>query len=191
MAPSFRRARPEELTPLRDVLVAAFMDDPVMRWFDPEPAARRRRLGRLFGHVLEKYLPRGTVWTDADRRAAAVWVPPGTPVTAGDVRFYLSLYANRLPKGICWALFVETRRPRTPHYLLLYMGVAPEHQGAGLGGALLEEGLARADEEGVDAYLVASSPGSRRLYERHGFRVLREVRLARGPRVWPMLREAR
>ena len=131
------------------------------------------------------------VWTDADRRAAAVWVHPGTPVTAGDVRFYLSLYANRLFKGVYWALFVETRRPRAPHYLLLYLGVALEHQGAGLGGALLEEGLARADEEGVDAYLVASSPGSRRLYERHGFRVLREVRLARGPSVWPMLREAR
>ncbi|GEM89982.1 hypothetical protein ODE01S_14160 [Oceanithermus desulfurans NBRC 100063] len=173
------------------VLVTAFMDDPVMVWFDPQPRARERRLTRLFEHVLEKHLPRGTVWTNDEHSAAAVWVPPGTPVTASDVRFYLSLYADRLPKGLFWALFVESRRPRFPHWLLLYLGVAPERQGRGLGGTLLDAGLARANVDGLPAYLVASSPGSRRLYERHGFRVQREVRLMRGPPVWPMLREAR
>jgi predicted N-acetyltransferase YhbS len=110
-------------------------------------------------------------------------------VTAADVRFYLSLYADRLPRGLFWALFVESRRPRSPHWLLLYLGVVPERQGRGLGGTLLDAGLARADADGLPAYLVASSPGSRRLYERHGFRVQREVRLLRGPPVWPMLRE--
>ncbi|WP_287371529.1 GNAT family N-acetyltransferase [Oceanithermus sp.] len=186
-----RPAGPDDAAAVLRVLVTAFMDDPVMRWFDPRPRARERRLARLFGHVLEKHLPRGTVWTNDDRSAAAVWVPPGTPVTAADVRFYLSLYANRLPKGLFWALFVESRRPRFPHWLLLYLGVAPERQGRGLGGALLQAGLERAAAEGRPAYLVASSPGSRRLYERCGFRVLGEVRLLRGPHVWPMLREAR
>ncbi|WP_457638057.1 hypothetical protein [Oceanithermus sp.] len=56
-----------------------------------------------------------------------------------------------------------------------------------MGGALLEAGLARAAEAEAPAYLVASSPGSRRLYQRHGFQTLREVRLPRGPAVWPML----
>ncbi len=33
----------EDAEALLGVLVAAFMDDPVFHWFDPEPAARRRR----------------------------------------------------------------------------------------------------------------------------------------------------
>ena len=187
MAHEVRRAEPGEVGALRRVLVAAFMDDPVMVWFDPQPRARERRLARLFGHVLEKHAPRGTVWTNAEHGAAAVWVAPGTPVTAEDVRFYLRLYRDRPLKGLFWALFVEARRPRFPHWLLLYLGVLPERQGRGLGRALLEAGLERAAAEGRPAYLVASSAGSRRLYERCGFRVLREVRLPRGPGVWPML----
>lgn len=187
MAQEVRRAEPGAVGALRRVLVAAFMDDPVMVWFDPEPHARERRLTRLFAHVLEKHIPRGTIWTNAEQSAAAVWVAPGTPVTAADVRFYLRLYRDRLLRGLFWALFVEARRPRFPHWLLLYLGVAPGRQGRGLGGALLEAGLERAAAEGRPAYLVASSPGSRRLYERCGFRVLREVRLTRGPAVWPML----
>ena len=112
MYPHLRQVTSQDGELLRRVLIAAFMEDPVFRWFDPAPASRRRRLERLFGHALEKYMPKDTVWTDADRRAAAVWVPPVTPVTAGDVRFYLGLYANRFLKGIYWAFFVETHRPR-------------------------------------------------------------------------------
>lgn len=169
------------------MLVAAFMNDPVMTWFDRDERIRERRLARLFDHVLEKYLPQGTVWTNEARTAAAVWVPPETPVTAADVRFYLRLYRSRPLKGLYWALAVETQRPRFPHWLLLYIGVAPPQQGRGLGGALLEAGLEHAGAEGKPAYLVASSFGSRKLYERHGFRVLKEIRLWRGPSVWPML----
>ena len=187
MGSKSRMAGPVDRQVLLRVLVAAFMDDPVTTWFDPNPATRARRLERLFGHVLEKYLPRGTVWTNDERSAAAVWVPPHTPVTAADVRFYLRLYRDRPLKGLAWALRVEAHRPRFPHWLLLYLGVEPGRQGQGLGGALLAAGLARAGAEGWPAYLVASSTGSRRLYERHGFQVLREVRLWGGLRAWPML----
>ena len=54
-------ATPEDHPALERVLVRAFTEDPVMRWFDPSPPQRERRLLRLFDHVLKKYLPRGTV----------------------------------------------------------------------------------------------------------------------------------
>jgi hypothetical protein len=40
--------------------------------------------------------------------------------------------------------------------------------------------LSRCDEHGLPAYLEASSPRNRALYERHGFAVVEEMRLPRG-----------
>jgi hypothetical protein len=49
--------------------------------------------------------------------------------------------------------------------------------------------LDRADAEGMPAYLEATSPLNRRLYERHGFEVTQEFVLPKGPPMWAMWRE--
>jgi ribosomal protein S18 acetylase RimI-like enzyme len=64
----------------------------------------------------------------------------------------------------------------------------PEHQGEGIGSAMLRVALARCDEAGEPAYLEATSEDNRRLYERHGFRVTRELLLPDGPSLWAMWR---
>jgi hypothetical protein len=52
--------------------------------------------------------------------------------------------------------------------------------------------LSRCDEQGLPAYLEASSPRNRALYERHGFEVTEELKLPRsGPPLWLMWREPR
>ena len=78
------------------------------------------------------------------------------------------------------------------HLYLVFLGVAPGAQGRGLGGALLRERLVRADAEGLPAYLEASSPRSRLLYERNGFRDTGDpIQLPDGPPIWPMWRAVR
>ena len=68
----------------------------------------------------------------------------------------------------------------------------PEWQGRGLGAALLNAVLERCDRERVPAFLEASRPRNRDLYERHGFAVTEEFRLGRGaPPQWRMWREPR
>jgi hypothetical protein len=51
-------------------------------------------------------------------------------------------------------------------------------------------GLARADRDGLPAYLEASAPRNRALYERHGFEVVGEIQAGDSPPLWPMLRPA-
>ncbi|MDP9345553.1 MAG: GNAT family N-acetyltransferase, partial [Actinomycetota bacterium] len=47
-------------------------------------------------------------------------------------------------------------------------------------------------EQGLPAYLEASSPRNRALYERHGFSVTEELKLPRnGPPLWLMWRDPR
>ncbi len=78
------------------------------------------------------------------------------------------------------------------HEYLWMIGVAPERQGEGIGGALVQHVLDRCDREGLPAYLEASSARSRVLYERLGFELAgRPLELPDGPRMWPMWREPR
>jgi ribosomal protein S18 acetylase RimI-like enzyme len=84
---------------------------------------------------------------------------------------------------------LEAKHPREPHYYLAFIGVDPEWQGRGLGAAVMAPVLERCDEQGASAFLEASTPRNRALYERHGFTVTEEFTLGRGaPPQWRMWR---
>jgi len=85
----------------------------------------------------------------------------------------------------------EAYHPEEAHWYLPLIGVDPARQGHGYGSALLRHALARSDRDGVPAYLEATSPRNRALYERHGFAALGAIRVAGWPPVWPMLRRPR
>lgn len=85
---------------------------------------------------------------------------------------------------------LESKHPKEHHFYLPLAGVSPEKQGQGIGTTLLTPFLERCDRDVIPAYLEASSPTNRRLYERHGFEVTEEFRLAEdAPPQWRMWRE--
>jgi ribosomal protein S18 acetylase RimI-like enzyme len=86
---------------------------------------------------------------------------------------------------------MEANHPHDPHLYLWFAGVHVSRQGQGLGGRLLTSRLARADEEVVPAYLEATSPRNRALYERHGFEVVGELSVDGSPTMWQMWRDPR
>lgn len=72
-----------------------------------------------------------------------------------------------------WGVWDVTREgimKGLPHYYLAPIWVLPEYQSRGIGKALLEEGLRKADEVGVACYLEATKEG-KRMYEKFGFEV--------------------
>ena len=79
-----------------------------------------------------------------------------------------------------------------PHYCLELMGTDPAQQGRGLGAALIEPMVERADDEGVGMYLESSKESNVPYYKRFGFKVTRELQHRRnGPSMWLMWREQR
>ncbi|QCR19157.1 GNAT family N-acetyltransferase [Agrococcus sp. SGAir0287] len=79
-------------------------------------------------------------------------------------------------------------RPDAAHWMLADVAVAEHARGLGIGGALVEHGLALVDG---DAYLEATTAASRRLYERHGFVARASIGLAPGGYPVAMWRDAR
>ena len=76
-----------------------------------------------------------------------------------------------------------------PHWYLALLGVEPACQGQGIGGQLIAPVLERASRAGLPCYLETMSERNVVFYNRHGFRVVREICLpSSGLEIWTMLR---
>jgi ribosomal protein S18 acetylase RimI-like enzyme len=183
-----RRATLEEVPELSALLARAFARDAIMDW--TMPSDRREERVRSFFEAFDAPAARnGWLWTTSDRLAVALWVPPGTDVEFDELTFSLDGMrgllgdaAERYDSFWGWA---EGKRPRERHWYLDHLAVDEAHRGRGLGGALVEHGLALAHANGETAFLCTSRPENLPLYGRHGFAVREEGDApGGGPHVW-------
>jgi ribosomal protein S18 acetylase RimI-like enzyme len=190
------RAEVTEVSTINRVLARAFQEDPVFRRIVPDERARPRILPGVFGAFTEVYVDHGETYVAGGEAGAALWVPPGVePFTEEQGESFgqrmVELLGPDAERGFELNQLLEEHHPQDPCWYLQFAGVIPEHQRRGLGSRLLSTVLDRADADGSAAYLEATSPDNRRLYERHGFDTVGELRPTQGPPLWPMWREPR
>jgi ribosomal protein S18 acetylase RimI-like enzyme len=188
-----RLATSEDAPALARMLARAFDDDPVLVWAHPDARRRPRRGAGFFAGRLRSLLDNELCWTTDELAGAALWAPADAwAAPAGElVRGLPYLTLRRAPLVLYGLGNVERAHPREPHYYLSVLGVDPAYQRRGLGSRLLAPGLELCDREGVPAYLETGKLRNVGFYERHGFRVTREMALPRGPTVWLMWRDPR
>jgi ribosomal protein S18 acetylase RimI-like enzyme len=191
------KAAEADVPRLSQSLANAFYDDPVISWMVPGDE-RRRRVGPFgFATWLSKiYLPKDQVFTDPERKAGALWAPPGKwRMSVGlQVRLSPAMFrmfgVRRMPLILKGLSMMDKHHPDDrPHWYLGVLGTDPEAQGKGLGSAVMQPVLERCDSEGVGAYLESSKEANIPFYRRHGFEVTGEVHLPEGPPLWPMWRD--
>jgi GNAT superfamily N-acetyltransferase len=187
------RATTADAPALAGVIAEAFLDLPPSRWLIPEPDARRRAYPGYFLLYVQHALDAGIVHTTPRRDAAALWLPSGSPPPPG---YPARLAAATTPWTSRFQKFdelLDSRHPASPpHRHLAILAVRPGAQGNGTGTALLAAYHHRLDQHGVPAYLEASAPRNRSLYQRHGYASHGPpIRLPDGTPMWPMWREPR
>lgn len=167
-----------------EVLARAFLDNPGMLAVLRGDSAERRltvlRRGMFgFAQAVQRYGCAEVFKEDGRVRGVALSFAPGAyppppmaeliiaigPVLAGPRRM---LRFARLDQQL------SSRHPPDPHWYLWMLGVEPEHQGKGLGSALLRSLAARAERDRAPCYLETDRASNVRLYERHGFTLLKE-----------------
>jgi GNAT superfamily N-acetyltransferase len=193
-----RKVRPAMATALAGTLARAFYDDPVISWVVSDDARRLEAMKRGFDLYLRRvWLRHEETYSVGDSAGVCVWEPPGAWKLSAREQLsllpaMLRIYGRMLPRLLGALNAVEKDHPTEPHYYLAFVGVDPESQGRGMGSILLHPVLQRCDAEGAPAYLEASAPRNRELYERHGFEVTEEIRPGRGgPPMWRMWRDPR
>jgi GNAT superfamily N-acetyltransferase len=179
---------------LANTLARAFFDDPVMRWTIPSDRRREQIDGPLFELFVRAYQPLGETYAAANGAGAALWAPPGTQAVPDAEAEAFTAQIEEVADADAPRLFelielMEQHHPHEPTYYLQLLGVDPDHQGLGIGSALLDAVLTRADREGMPAYLEATSERNAKLYGKHGFISTATVALPGGPAFYPMWRE--
>jgi ribosomal protein S18 acetylase RimI-like enzyme len=192
-----RKCTAADLTAVVPAVARSFYEDPIFRWILPDDGRRLSQLERGFALFARRvWFPQDESYTTDRLIGGAFWMPPGT--------WHLSLFKQlsmlpamvvilrgELPRLLRLLNAIEARHPHERHYYLPVIGIGPEWQGRGFGSALLRPILERCDRERLPAYLEASSPRNRALYERHGFEVAEEMRVSDSPPLWRMWREAK
>lgn len=185
-AVTVRPAGAADLPAVSRVLATAFAADPVMATFVEGVGDRRTRLEGFFRAVLLSGPARhGAIDVAVDGAGrvlgAAAWEAPGGSghLLAQARRFPLFLGSLGL-RGVRRALrnqsVLAEHRPRPEHWYLTAIGVGDGARGLGVGSRLLAARLRELDTRGDAAYLEASTPRSRALYETFGFRHLASIR---------------
>ncbi len=171
----------------------AFSSDPAMRWMWREPHEYLRHFppfvrafgGRAFEH--------GTAYVAGDFHGGSLWLPAGVVPDGAALEALITETLQEPARSAAPAIIEQMAEchPHEPHWHLAFIGVDPPHQGQGIGAALLRHTLALIDAEGVHSYLESSNPANIPLYQRHGFEVVREIRVGPSPVITPMVRPPR
>jgi GNAT superfamily N-acetyltransferase len=196
--PEARLITPADRPRAAAALASGFAHDPVWCWLAGTDDSEQRllRYWRALVDVATSDGSKVTTYVAGDADSVAVWRPVDRwKVSTGElVRVLPSLLGalrHRLVRSLSLLSAMEEVHPAEPHHYLEFVATHRDHQGKGLGAAVLQPALDQADDEGVGAYLESSKERNVAFYGRHGFRVTREIRFPRGPKVWLMWRDPR
>lgn len=194
----------QEFRRAAETLALAFEDYPLMAYAMADRARRRRGVGLLYAAILRDALRYGQVFAADDFSGVACWLPPGV-AAPGLVRQFAS-GMGALPWHFGWTGFrrldaydrvarhLHHDHAQQPHWYLAAIGVLPQRQGQGVGGALLADRHTQTDRQAsaAPAYLETHQESNVRIYEKHGYQVTqRVVPDGHCVPVWAMFRPAR
>ncbi|HUG84713.1 MAG TPA: GNAT family N-acetyltransferase [Euzebya sp.] len=194
----------DQIAEAAQVMTAAFMPDPAFTHILPDPRHRQVGLNSIISFAVQDAVVHGDVRTielEGHPAAVAVWQPPGQypldrrrQLRAVPRMLGLTVRIGRRVRDLArFGDAIDARFPSDPVWYLQALGVRSDRQGMGLGGALVRQGLQRADIDGIDTYLETGQQGNVGYYQRMGFEVIEspEELFPGGPAMWLMRRSAR
>lgn len=170
----------------------------------PNEATRQRGLYLIHRSVLAHAGPGAhvrTVRTSNDRIVGvALWLPTGRyplPVLTqlaqlpGSLRAFLRR-PETMRRGYVYVKAAAQAHPTEPHWYLYLLMADPPIQRQGVGAALMHDGLALIDAEGVGTSLETQNEDNIAYYARFGFELRATLRpLAEGPSLYSLWRPPR
>ena len=192
-------ARPEQLPALTALLGRAFINDPLLRYLEPNDKWRQRLAPVLYRAVLRYCLRYGQADFTSDGHAVACWLLPRHCLPSLWRELRSGMWAlpfkgrtqalRRLLQFDAAAKALRLQHAGSEHWYLWSLAVDPAHQRKGHASALLKTVLTRADRSGEMCYLETQNPANVAFYERFGFQLKGATDLADGVRIHAMRRE--
>jgi len=139
----------------------------------------------------------GDIYYTEGNKGVALWLGPDKPI-GDDIKVFsmgMILYPFKIGlRNFIRVLNVsgewdkEHKKMPKKHYYLMVIGVEPEFQQQGIGSRLMQEGLAKADDEKLECFLETVTPEDVRFYKKHQFEVVQNNVFAVDEQYWLMKR---
>lgn len=174
-------------------ITMAFSNDPIVRWAFRDADRYLTYWPRFVKAFGGGAFAKGSADSIDDCGGVALWLPPGAgpdEETMGEVAAE-GVASDDQEEVFGFMGQMGEFHPTEPHWYLPVIGVDVTKQGRGYGSTLLRHALERCDKDRLPAYLEATSPLNKLLYERHGFEELGVIQMGSSPPMWPMLRKPR
>lgn len=184
-----------------EVLEAAFLNYPSLKYYFPDDPARKRITRYFVSYPVYTGIKYGLAYAVSPAlEGVAVWMPPGSyPLS-----FWQSL--RSVPLSVYWGFgryggnlmrqlgqhvdSVHSRLAGLPHWYLYILGVKPELKGKGYSSRLLKPMLRKIEETGLPCYLETLDEYNVNIYEHLGFTVIDRSTVPGTDLVnWAMLRK--
>lgn len=188
------RAAEADLAAMVATFSQAFADDPGLSWIWPDRADRLQRLPHFFDAIVRGTLSAGVALRSEAATAVSLWRRPERihPDDA-ETRQVLPSLARAFDIGgersQLMSSVLKRHQPATPGWWYLqFIGVRPEAQGSGLGGAAIRAGLDLAGSGDAPVYVEVMNPANLGYYRHIGFETVSEFDIPDdGPHVWGMV----
>lgn len=192
---------PRQLRSASELLANTFFDYPRFTSYFPNPNRRARFLPWYFRNILRTALRFGEVYTTPDISGVILIIPPGktkisileyiqngfllTPFALGFKNYYRSMKCED---------FVDKTRIELlnsrPHYYLWTLAVDVEKKAKGIGSALLQLAIDKANAQKLPIYLETHKEINVGYYIKHGFKLVHNACIPKIQLpIWCMLRE--
>jgi len=178
-------------------LAAAFVDDPLCVYTQPDVDARLSQFSWFFGQLVRDGVERGGAYCHYSLGrpdGVAVWQPPMAEDPTPDLEELKKRFGLEACRRFVAYRHLEHVRSQAmaerPHWHLSVLGVRPGSQGQGIGSALLTPGLRKADQQGLPCYLATFVADDVLFYEHRGFELIAAgLHLESRIPIWAMKRE--
>lgn len=192
---------PHQVKRASEVLAASFFDYPMFTFYFPDPKRRTRYLPWYFRNVLNCALRYGEVYTNPEISGVIFTLPPGhTKITLWEyiqngflLTPFLLGFRNYKQSMECEDFVGDTQErlmQGRPHFYLWGLAVEPGQKARGIGMALMQPVLAKADAQKMPLYLETHDESNVGYYQKYGFGLIHAVEIPKYKLpIWCMLRE--
>lgn len=189
--------------PAGQALIEAFFEDPLLQFLAPEAERRRHLIELVYPLILKLSIAEGQTYIvrtlEGEVAGTIALIPPRRyPVPTWRVVRHIPSFVAGLGGLLpsMWSMLPGIRYARAagrlhvagPHWFVMVIGVAPRHQGQGVGRRLMERAMELAEADGYPLYLETESVKNVSFYEHLGFEILgREQPHPGGPKLFGMM----
>jgi ribosomal protein S18 acetylase RimI-like enzyme len=199
------RVKSRDISKAGAVLADAFRHDPIWTKIFEREASDDRKMGAWYEGSIRYCLKYGMAYATSEHLEGIACCVPGE---YADMTVWRMLWSGAFISGMRMGVRMVTHAQKMAtvfepleadrrasmkgraYVYLMFIGVASQHQGQGLGGKLLRALFEESEQAGVPLYLETETERNARMYERLGFRLINQISLpVLSLPVWEMVRE--